>query len=140
MARGLSALDLYAMGMIPAEDVPDTFILQVAEGTEPRETVRATKVPVRIEDVDRGRWGRAPPRADESRKEFRLGVYLLHDGGAPRPALLPEGSGHLGRGSRVLLPGHGRSNADAAESELRTLVSATADGDVGVADGVGLRP
>ena len=32
LARGLSALDLYAMGMIPPEEVPDTFILQVAEG------------------------------------------------------------------------------------------------------------
>jgi len=39
IARGLSALDLYAMGMIPPEEVPDTFILQVAEGTEAQGTV-----------------------------------------------------------------------------------------------------
>ena len=92
MARGLSALDLYAMGMIPPEEVPDTFILQVAEGTEARGTVRATKVPVRIEDVIEV-MGPRTPAADESRKEFRLGVYLLHDGGAPRPGLLRKARG-----------------------------------------------
>ena len=92
LARGLSALDLYAMGMIPPEEVPDTFLLRVAEGTEPRGTVRATKVPVRIEDVIAA-MGPRLPAADESRKEFRLGVYLLHAGGAPRPALLRKARG-----------------------------------------------
>ena len=87
LARGLSALDLYAMGMIPPEDVPDTFILRVPEGTRPWGTVRATKVPVRIDDVIAA-MGPRVPAADESRREFRLGVYLLHDGIAPRPALL----------------------------------------------------
>ena len=91
-ARGLSALDLYAMGMIPPEEVPDTFILQVAEGTDPEGTVRATKVPVRIEDVIAAMGPRAPA-ADESRKEFRLGVYLLHDGITPRPDLLQRARG-----------------------------------------------
>ena len=86
LARGLSALDLYAMGMIPPEDVPDTFLLEVAEGTEPRGTVRARKVPVRLVDVIEV-MGPRTPAVDESRKEFRLGVYVLHDGGAPRPAL-----------------------------------------------------
>ena len=80
------------MGMIPPEEVPDTFILQVAEGTEAHGTVRATKVPVRIEDLIAA-MGPRTPAADESRKEFRLGVYLLHDGGAPRPALLRKARG-----------------------------------------------
>ena len=92
MARGLSALDLYAMGMIPPEEVPDTFILRVAEGTEARGTVRATKVPVRIADVIAA-MGPRVPAADESRKEFRLGVYLLHDGMTPRPDLLQRARG-----------------------------------------------
>ena len=92
LARGLSALDLYAMGMIPPDDVPDTFILRVAEGTDPVETVRATKVPVRIEDVIAAMGPRAPA-ADESRKEFRLGVYLLHDRITPRPDLLQRARG-----------------------------------------------
>ena len=38
LANGLSALDLYALGMIPPEEVPDTFILRPAEETcGPRE-------------------------------------------------------------------------------------------------------
>ena len=92
LARGLSALDLYAMGMIPPEEVPDTFILRVAEGARPEGTVRATKVPVRIEDVIAA-MGPREPAADESRKEFRLGVYLLHDGITPRPDLLQRARG-----------------------------------------------
>ena len=87
VTTGLSALDLYAMGMIPPEEVPDTFILRPAEGTWPGGTIRATKVPVRIEDVIAA-MGPRVPAADESRKEFRLGVYLLHDGTTPRPDLL----------------------------------------------------
>ena len=92
LARGLSALDLYAMGMIPPEEVPDTFILRVAEGTVPEGRVRATKVPVRIEDVIDAMGPRVPP-AIESRTEFRLGVYLLHEGTVPRPALLHKARG-----------------------------------------------
>ena len=92
LARGLSALDLYAMGMIPPEEVPDTFILRVAEGTDPEGTVRATKVPVRIEDVIAAMGPRAPA-ADGSRKEFRLGVYLMHDRITPRPDLLQRARG-----------------------------------------------
>lgn len=92
LARGLSALDLYAMGLIPPEEVPDTFILNIAEGTVPEGTVRATKVPVRIEDVIAAMGPRAPA-ADESRKEFRLGVYLMHDGMTPRPDLLQRARG-----------------------------------------------
>ena len=67
-------------------------ILRVAEGTEARGTVRVTKAPVRIEDVIAAMGPRAPA-ADESRKEFRLGVYLLHDGLTPRPDLLRRARG-----------------------------------------------
>lgn len=92
LARGLSGLDLYAMGMIPPEEVPDTFILRVPEGTKAWGTVRATKVPVRIEDVIAA-MGPRVPAADDSRKEFRLGVYLLHAGVTPRPDLLQRARG-----------------------------------------------
>ena len=88
LPSGLSALDLYAMGMIPPEEVPDTFILRAPpEGAEPQGTVRATKVPVRIEDVIAA-VGPRVPAAGASRKEFRLGVYLLHDGPTPRPDMV----------------------------------------------------
>ena len=82
LATGLSALDLYAMGMIPPNEVPETFILRDVQETDRRDTVRATKVPVRIEDIVAA-MGPRVPAADVSRKEFRLGIYLLHENGRP---------------------------------------------------------
>ena len=89
---GLTALDLYVMGLIPADEVPDTFLLTDVEGTRTRlstgDTVRATKVPVRIEDIVAA-MGPRVPAADTAQKEFTLGIYLLHeDGRPPRPELL----------------------------------------------------
>ncbi len=90
LPSGLSALDLYAMGMIPPEEVPETFILRPSsEGAEPQGTLRATKLPVRIEDVIAAVGPRAPPAA-ASQKEFRLGIYLLHDGPTPRPNMIEK--------------------------------------------------
>ena len=91
---GLSALDLYVMGMIPASEVPDTFLLTNVEhiGYWPT-TVRATKVPVRIEDVVAAMGPRAPA-ADAAQREFKLGIYLLHeDDRAPRADLLRRARG-----------------------------------------------
>ena len=51
LPTGLSALDLYVMGMIPPTEVPDTFILSDVQETDTWDTVRATKVPIRIEDI-----------------------------------------------------------------------------------------
>ena len=82
---GLSALDLYAMGMIPPSEVPDTFILRDVEETSTLDTVRATKVPVRIEDIIAAMGPRVPSAADE-RKDFRLGIYLLHENDRPPSA------------------------------------------------------
>ena len=88
LPRGLSALDLYVMGMIPAAQVPDTFLLRDVEETETRGRFKATKVPVRIDDIVAA-MGPRVPAADASRKEFRLGVFLLHeDGRPPRADLL----------------------------------------------------
>ena len=81
---GLSDLDLYVMGMIPPEEVRPTFLLRDAVETGTRGIYRATKVPVRIEDIVAA-MGPRVPSASEQRKVFRLGVYLLHeDGRAPR--------------------------------------------------------
>ena len=88
LATGLSALDLYVLGMLSADEVPDTFLLTDVRETGDRDTVRATKVPVRIEDVVAA-MGPRVPSAEESRKEFRLGIYLLHpDDRPPRADLL----------------------------------------------------
>lgn len=116
-AEGLSALDLYAMGMIPPEEVPDTFLLRPAEGTEAWGTIEATKIPVRIEDIIAAMGPRVPAAA-ESRKEFRLGIYLLHDRRSPRPDMLERARGvaravveyfHVATGGRmrvILNPGY----------------------------------
>ncbi len=86
--HGLSALDLYVMGMIPPSEVPDTFLLTDVQPTDTWGTVRATKVPVRIEDVVAA-MGPRVPAADMAQREFSLGIYLLHeDGRPPRPDLL----------------------------------------------------
>ena len=81
-AMGLSDLDLYAMGMIPPEEVRPTFLLRDAVETATRGVFRATKVPVRIEDIVAA-LGPRVPSASEERKVFRLGVYLLHEDGRP---------------------------------------------------------
>ena len=84
LATGLSDLDLYVMGMIPPEEVKPTFLLRDVVETGTRGLVRATKVPVRIEDIV-AVMGPRVPAASEQRRVFRLGVYLLHeDGRAPR--------------------------------------------------------
>ena len=89
LPTGLSALDLYVMGMIPPTQVPDTFLLRDVQETGTRGRVRATKVPVRIDDIIAAMGPRLPV-ADASRKGFRLGVYLLHEGGRPARADLLE--------------------------------------------------
>ena len=81
-AMGLSDLDLYAMGMIPPEEVRPTFLLRDAVETGTRGVFRATKVPVRVEDIVAA-LGPRVPSASEERKVFRLGVYLLHEDGRP---------------------------------------------------------
>ena len=69
---GLSALDLYVMGMIPPTEVPETFLLTDVQETDRWGTVRATKVPVRIEDIVAA-MGPRVPAADAAQREFSLG-------------------------------------------------------------------
>ena len=89
LPTGLSALDLYAMGMISPSGVPETFILRDVQETDRRDTVRAARVPIRIEDIVSA-MGPRVPAADASRKEFKLGIYLLHENGRPPRADLLE--------------------------------------------------
>ena len=94
LASGLSALDLYAMGMVPPTEVSETFILRDVRKTETPRTVRATKVPVSIADIVAA-MGPRLPAAQEARREFRLGVYLLHEDGRPPRRELLERAGDL---------------------------------------------
>ena len=69
VATGLSALDLYLMGLLQPAEVPDTFFIS-AEGAD---------VPVRIADVIRHNG----PLAGPSARDLKLTVYLLHEDGRP---------------------------------------------------------
>ena len=62
LPTGLSALDLYAMGMIPATKVPDTFLLTDVQETSSRDTVRATKLPPFASRTSWPPWAREYPR------------------------------------------------------------------------------
>ncbi|HEX3149279.1 MAG TPA: hypothetical protein VHR66_14490 [Gemmataceae bacterium] len=88
---GLSALDLYAMGILPPEKVPDMFLLRDLKGGD---RVQATKVTVRIEDIIAAMGPREPSSAKEQ-KEYRLGVYLLHEPGREADAKMMSRAGEL---------------------------------------------
>ena len=87
LATGLSDLDLYVMGVIPASQVRPTFLLRDVEETGTRGTVRARKVPVRIENIVAAMGPRAPSTT-ERQGRLPLGVYLLHEEKRPRPVHL----------------------------------------------------
>ncbi len=78
---GYSALDLYVMGLLPAENVPPTFLLKDVRKLG-RDRVAATKVPVRIEDIVAAMGKRIPP-ASEAQKTFRMTFYLIREPGRP---------------------------------------------------------
>ena len=97
-ASGLSWLDLYAMGLAEASEVPDLFVLRnlepVAGNEDPRSsgqywgTFHADKETISIEQIVAVEGPREPPAA-RSRKEFNAGfVYLLEPGQTPTPELL----------------------------------------------------
>jgi hypothetical protein len=69
VATGLSALDLYLMGLLQPAEVPDTFYIS-AQGAD---------VPVRIADVIRHNGPRKGPDA----RDLKLTIYLLHEDGRP---------------------------------------------------------
>lgn len=91
---GLSALDLYAMGVIPAGQVPDTFLLRDLKDLGGNR-YQATKVTVRIEDVVAAMGSRVPPSSREQ-KEYRLGVYLLPEPGREADPRMVSRAGELG--------------------------------------------
>ena len=94
-ASGLSWLDLYAMGLVEASEVPDLFVLRNLEpapgNDNPRPsgyyrgTFYADKEIISIDQIVAAEGPREPPAA-RSRKEFNTGfVYLLEPGQTPAP-------------------------------------------------------
>ncbi len=93
LPTGRSALDLYVMGMMPAAEVPDTFLLRDVQETNARRRVRATKVPVRIDDIvaamgPRGaRGGCVPPGYISPKKlDISSAIYSACCGPCPLQA------------------------------------------------------
>ncbi|HUE86994.1 MAG TPA: hypothetical protein VMO26_13040 [Vicinamibacterales bacterium] len=77
--QGLSALDLYAMGAMEPNEVPDTLLLRDATPLG-GERYRATGVPLRVADIIAVEGDRIPS-SRESQRTFALGVYLIHEPG-----------------------------------------------------------
>jgi hypothetical protein len=78
IASGLTALDLYVMGLIPPEEVQETFLIAHPEVRAGQE-VWGERVPVRIQDVIAASGPRDPGVRD-SQKDFTVALYLLHEG------------------------------------------------------------
>jgi len=78
LPTGFSMLDLYAMGLLGADEVKDTFLIAGPQLVSPN-VFRGTAVPVRIQDVIAA-CGERRPSVRDSQKEFTIGIYLLHPG------------------------------------------------------------
>ena len=97
-ASGLSWLDLYAMGLAEASEVPDLYVLRNLEPAPGNDNPRpsgyyrgrfhADKEIISIDQIVAA-MGPREPSAARSRKEFNTGfVYLLEPGQTPTPELL----------------------------------------------------
>lgn len=82
---GYSRLDQYLMGLRPASDIADTFVLTNQSGTggrtrqddtEPGVTVGGTKLPVSINQIIQAN-GQRTPDSTTAQKNFRAAVVLL---------------------------------------------------------------
>ncbi|MFN7935924.1 MAG: hypothetical protein U0R19_21520 [Bryobacteraceae bacterium] len=86
---GLSALDLYSMGLIPAEEVPDTFVILGATPQSNGSSTGGDTVPVTIADIIAANGPRAL-----SPRTLRFELYLLHETHRPPdPAKLLQCTG-----------------------------------------------
>jgi len=91
-ATGLSALDLYCMGLIGPEDVPETFYIAGAK-MDASGAKGGEAMPVRIADIIAVNGPRTPP-AKDAQRQFRFEIYLLHeDGRGPDPARVAQARG-----------------------------------------------
>jgi hypothetical protein len=96
-ANGYSHLDLYFMGIIPASEVPDFFILRnlVAAGKDAKGNpiYRGDKVKITIQDVIAANGPRTPP-SEQARKQFNTGIVaIVMKGAKPSTELLERANG-----------------------------------------------
>lgn len=92
-ASSLCPLDLYSMGLVGPDEVPDTFLISGAVNHGAAEMTGGDAVPVRIADIIAANGPRVPP-ASAAQHRFRLEIYLLHeDARPPDPAALAQARG-----------------------------------------------
>jgi hypothetical protein len=90
VASGLCALDLYLMGLMEPDEVPDTFFIAGTKTGRGGEHTGGTDVPLRIADFIKYNGPRQGPAA----RNLKLAIYLLHeDGRAAHPDKLAQASG-----------------------------------------------
>lgn len=90
LVDGYSRLDQYLIGVRPAMDVPDTFVIVNPTNTirtsgsfpRPFSTCNGTKRTVTISDITQLN-GQRSPNAAQARKNFRAAIVLLARQGAP---------------------------------------------------------
>ena len=96
-AAGYSYLDLYLMGLLPAEEVPDFFMLnnlvQVGADASGRPLFKGDRVNVTIRDVIAAEGPRSP-NVDRSQHKFNTGiVVMVEHGKRPSAKLLRDADG-----------------------------------------------
>lgn len=84
---GFSALDLYAMGLMPASEVPDTFLLENLAHDE-GDVWTGDRLGIAIEDIMAAEGSRIPD-FDDAQKEFELTLYVVYDPAqGPQPEMI----------------------------------------------------
>jgi len=93
VATGLSALDLYSMGLIGPDEVPDTFFIANSVPSPDGNRHGGDKVDVTIADIIAAN-GAQKPAPKDAQRHFQFQIYVLHeDGRPPAPAKLAEARG-----------------------------------------------
>lgn len=90
-AAGYSRLDLYLMGLMSPDEVPDFFVLNnlvpLGEDAHGRPLFRADRTKVTVQDVVAAEGPRLPP-ADHSQRRFNTGIVLMVEHDRPPSARL----------------------------------------------------
>jgi hypothetical protein len=74
-----SPLELYIMGLIPPEEVPDVHILQSPDLSEPERITAASYQTITIEQIMAAEGGPRIPSSDEAQKDFTLAFIVTQD-------------------------------------------------------------
>ncbi|HKV23621.1 MAG TPA: hypothetical protein VJN93_03430 [Candidatus Acidoferrum sp.] len=96
-ATGWSYLDLYLMGLVKPEEVPDFFILrnlkQVGKDSNGHPIFKADRTKITIQDVIAAEGPRVPG-VDKSQRQFNTGmVVIVEHGKNPSPELIERTEG-----------------------------------------------